>query len=89
MSESVVPIAELPFVDSLKELGYTDRKRFGLIMPSGHVNDYRLARMTGQSGSRSEKTWNGQEHTCCGSRGCYRHKVDCSLLKFGDENEDA
>lgn len=89
MSKSTyeVPVADLPFIDSLKDVGYTDRKRYGLILPSGHRNDYRIERMRGRGGSSKDTTWDrtSHTHTCCGSRCCWRHKVTCPLLSFGDE----
>jgi len=38
-----------------------------------------------KSGSRSQNTWNGRRHTCCGSRVSWRHRIGCkakNIKKF-------
>lgn len=89
-TKHAVKVSELPFIDSVRELSIGDRKRLGLILPSGHVNDYRIAHMNGTAGSRKEETFDpslGRRggHSCCGSRVEWRHKVTCPRLNFGDE----
>lgn len=86
-SPTFTPVAELPFIDSLRELTHEERITHGLILPSGHKNDYRLERMKGRGASSSDATWDRQthHHTCCQSRSAWRHKVDCPMLKFDDE----
>lgn len=92
--KSRVPVADLPFVDDVKELPVDERRRLGLYLPSGHLNDYRVAYMKGQAGFRTEETFDrsvGKRggHTCCGSLVVWRHKVACPRLRFDDESEAA
>jgi hypothetical protein len=85
-----VAVQDLPFVDSLKELTVTERKRYGLYLAGGGINDYRLYKMKGQGASRKDPTFDpslGRRggHSCCNSRVEWRHRVDCKLLRFNDD----
>lgn len=89
-TKNLIPVSKLPFIDSLTELSIGERKRLGLILRGGGINDYRLAHMNGKAGSMREETWINQGyhkgyHSCCNSRVCWRHKVSCPRLNFGDE----
>ena len=89
MSKTVnsVAVSDLPFIDSLTELSIGERKRLGLYLKGGGINDYRLAHMNGTAGSRREETWDRKNHMhiCCQSKVCWRHKVSCPRLNFKDE----
>lgn len=81
---------EVPMFNSIREVGVADRKRWGLIMSNGGINDYRVAKATGVGGSRKEETFDPKlgkrgGHSCCGSKVEWRHKVSCPRLKFYDE----
>ncbi|WP_148058661.1 hypothetical protein [Agrococcus jenensis] len=82
-----VPVSDLPFITSLSELSKEDRERFGLYLPSGHRNAYRVERMKGHGGSRTDPSWDrtANQHTCCNSRVYWRHKVACPLLELNGE----
>lgn len=77
------PVADLPFVDSMREVSEEDRVRMGLYASGGYANSYRVARMKGVGASRSENTWDAKahEHTCCKSRVHWRHKVSCPKVQ--------
>jgi len=77
------PVADLPFVDSMREVSEEDRVRMGLYTSGGYSNSYRVARMRGVGASRSESTWDSKahEHTCCKSRVHWRHKVSCPKVQ--------
>lgn len=83
-TKHLVAVDELPYIDSLTELSMTERKRYGLYLPSGQTNYYRIQKMKGQGGSRKEATWDQKRHThsCCSSRVNWRHKTDCPNLNF-------
>lgn len=78
--------ADIPPFDSIREIGMADRRKYGLIMSNGGLNDYRIAIATGFGGSCKEETWDktAHLHTCC-SKVPWRHKVNCPRLKFEDE----
>jgi len=81
-------VRDIPPFDSVKELGVTERKEYGLYLSGGGLNDYRIAMATGIGGSRSDATFDklGHRHTCCGSKAPWRHKVACPLLQFTDSD---
>lgn len=92
MSKTIyaVPVSELPFIDSLRELSMSERRRLGLYLPGGETNYYRIVMMKGFGGSATEETWIRQgysgnhkgHHNCCGSKVAWRHKVSCPRLDF-------
>jgi hypothetical protein len=44
------------------------------------LRDYtKVSKFMGLGGNRKEPSWNkaAAEHTCCGSRVSYRHKINC------------
>jgi hypothetical protein len=84
-----VAVKDLPFVDSLTELSIAERKKYGLYLAGGGINDYRLYKMKGQGASRKDPSFDptlGKRggHSCCGSAVEWRHKTNCPLLKFDD-----
>lgn len=86
-------VKDLPFVDSLRELTKKEQSDLGLIMPSGHRNDYRVETMKGRGASSKDSTFDptlGHRggHSCCGSKVTWRHKASCPMLKFEEEHED-
>lgn len=89
MSKTIpnMKVQDIPPFDSVRELSVSERKRYGLYLSGGGLNDYRIAMATGQGGSVKDSTWNKphNKHTCCNSRVAWRHKSNCELLKFEDE----
>jgi len=63
------------------------------LMPSGRINTYQMARITGRLGSKKDHTWmrdpkrSGKgQHSCCGSKRDYYHKVACPLTMEGPDD---
>ena len=73
-----IPVSEIPFFEG--EISSDEKARYGMILPGGKINYYRLMFAKGQGGSKREDTWNKKEHTCCHSKVCWRHKVGCPGL---------
>lgn len=86
----MVPVADLPYIDSLTELSMEERHQLGLYLPSGEINYYRLMKMKGQGASRTDAEWDkvNKIMTCCGSKVYWRHKTGCKLLSFDDESTE-
>jgi len=85
-TKNAVSVKDLPFIDSLSELNLAERKKYGLYLPSGQTNYYRIQQMKGQGGSTKDETWDKatHHHTCCQSKVPWRHKTSCSQLNFND-----
>lgn len=63
----------------IREMSLEEKQRLGLIMSSGRKNEYRYYQFIGQGGSCKEKSWSKEnhQHTCCGSKVPWRHRMGC------------
>lgn len=77
-----IKVSDIPFFEG--NISYEDKKRYGMIMPSGEINYYRVMFAKGMGGSSKENTWDrsAHMHKCCRSKVCWRHKTSCPRLKI-------
>jgi hypothetical protein len=81
--DKVIPtvrVTDIPFFEG--RITRADKEKYGMIMPSGKDNDYRIAIAKGQGGSAKEETWERTQHwhSCCKSKVAWRHKTSCPRL---------
>ena len=59
------------------------KKTGNLYCSTGRKNDYVKAFLDGLGASSKEWTWSKKKHihTCCGSKVCWKHKVNCKLAR--------
>lgn len=58
-------------------------KGISLMTTTGRRDMTRLSKYMGLGGDRKQPSWSkaANQHTCCGSKVSYRHKVNCENIK--------
>jgi len=76
-------VSEMEFIDE-RRLKRIDLFRNCAICSTGRRNEYRVAFIKGQGGTKKEETWNEKKHmhTCCKSKVPWRHKYNCPRLNI-------